>query len=236
MRSRQNYGLTFGGISLADFNCYYDGREMWRKPRRRVERFSVAGKNGDLLIDDESYDNIVRPFNCYINGNFPQNYTNLINELSEVEGYARFETTEEPDIFCMASLYSEIQPDLWQFNDKGTFTLEFDFKPQKWLKSGEMAIYVDDSISVFNMTSQNAKPLIEVTGTGSITINNSVLTLANNTSTVFIDCEMENAYEGTINRNPDLTIVGGFPVLVPNENAVSVSGCTINLIPRWWRL
>ena len=82
----------------------------------------------------------------------------------------------------------------------------------------------------------DAKPLIEVSGTGTITINDSVLTLDTNTGITTIDCDMQDAYEGTINRNGNLTVVNGFPVLNSGENEVSVSGCTINLIPRWWRL
>jgi ABC-type polysaccharide/polyol phosphate transport system ATPase subunit len=71
---------------------------------------------------------------------------------------------------------------------------------------------------------------------GTITINGIELTLATNTSTTIIDCETENAYEGAINRNGDLTVNNGFPTLDLGENEISVSGCTINLIPRWWRL
>ena len=81
-----------------------------------------------------------------------------------------------------------------------------------------------------------SKPLIEVSGTGTITINDSILQLSQNTSITYIDCDLQDAYEGTINRNPNLTITNGFPILKSGNNSVSVSGCTINLIPRWWKL
>lgn len=233
---RKNYTFTFNDISLIDYQCFYDGSQLWRKPERLVEKCSVVGKNGDLIIDQGSFSNISRPFSCYIRKDFIKNYTNLIDGLSSVIGYGRLETTEEPDVFYMASFVDEIQPDLEQFNEKGRFTLTFDFKPQKWLKSGENAIEIGSSISLVNPTSQNALPLIQVVGTGSITINSSVLTLANNTSTTVIDCESQDCYEGTINRNSDLTITGGFPVLT-KENEISVSGFTsVKLTPRWWRL
>ena len=227
--------LTFGGISLSDYGCFYDGSQMWRKPQRLFDMYSVAGKNGDLAIDQQKYSNITRPFECYINEDFDMNYNSLIDMLHSVQGYQRFECSEEPDVYMMALFSSEIQPDMWQFNKRGTFTLEFDFKPQKWLKSGETAISVDSSISLVNPTHQTALPLIEVSGTGSITINDSVLTLAQNTSTTVIDCEIQDAYEGTINRNNDLTIVNGFPVL-GDVNDITVNGCTIKIYPRWWRL
>ena len=233
---RKNHALTFNGISLVDYQCFYDGSQLWRKPERLVEKCSVIGRNGDLIIDQGSYSNITRPFNCFIRKDVIKNYNSLIDALSNTKGYGRLETTEEPDVYYMASFVDEIQPDLWQFNEKGTFTLNFDFKPQKWLKMGENAIEIDSTISLVNPTSQIALPLIEVTGTGSIAINDSTLTLANNTSTTIIDCETQDCYEGTINRNSDLTIVGGFPVL-EKENDISISGFTkVLLYPRWWRL
>lgn len=119
---------------------------------------------------------------------------------------------------------------------KGNSLNRCNCKPQKWLKSGLDGISVSGSSTITNPTLIDAKPLLEVTGTGTITINDSELTLSTNTSTTIIDCELQDAYEGTINRNPDLVVVGGFPVLKSGDNSVSVSGCSINVIPRWWRL
>lgn len=228
--------LTFGNISLSDYDCFYDGSQLWRKPEKMVDFYSVPGRNGDVSVSQNKYSNITRPFSCHIRKDWATNYDALINALSAIEGYARFETSEEPDVYMMASFTDEIQPNLWQFNERGTFTLNFNFKPQKWLKSGENAVEITGSLSLVNPTNHPSLPLIEVVGTGSITINSSVLTLANNTSTTFIDCEIQDAWEGSINRNGDLTIQGGFPVLTA-ENEITVEGFTsVNLYPRWWRL
>lgn len=233
---RKNETLTFNGISLSDYQCFYDGSQLWRKPEKMVDYYAVPGKNGDVQVSQNKYSNITRPFECHIRKDWNKNYNSLINELSAVNGYARFETTEEPEVFMMASFESEIEPSMWQFNERGTFTLNFNFKPQKWLKMGENAIEITNTKSLLNPTNFDAFPLIELVGTGSITINSSVLTLSANTSTTFIDCEIQDAYEGTINRNGDLTIVGGFPVLT-QENTITVSGFTsCKIYPRWWRL
>lgn len=227
--------LTLGNVSLSDYHCYYDGSQMWKKPQRLFDMFNVPGKNGDLAIDQGNYSNVTRSFNCYIRNNFDANYSALIDELSSVQGYQRFECSEEPDVYMMAVFKDQIDPDMWQYNREGTFSLTFDFKPQKWLKTGEIAIDVTN-LTLINPTHQSALPLIEVIGTGSITINDSVLTLANNTSTTYIDCEIQDCYEGTLNRNGDLTVVNGFPVLT-DSNTISVSGFTsCKLYPRWWRL
>lgn len=228
--------MTVDGISLSDYQCFYSSSDLWRKPERLADAFSVPGRNGDLFISQNKFSNVTRSFDCHIRENWNRNYSALVGMLSANDSYARIETTEEPDVYMLGIFLSEIEPDMWQFNRRGTFTLSFNFKPQKWLKSGEDAIYVDSSATLLNPTQFEAKPLIEVTGTGTITIGESVLTLSQNTSTTYIDCDIQDAYEGTINRNSDLTISNGFPVLKPGTNEVTVSGCTINIIPRWWRI
>lgn len=233
---RKNLMLTFENVELSNYQCFYDGSQVFRKPEKMIEKYSVVGKNGDLIISQDRYSNIVIPFDCHIRENFNENYHALINYLSSVEGYGRLETTEELDIYRLATFYGSIEPEMWQRNERGTFTLEFDCKPQKYLKSGEYPININGSQVVFNPTKMIAKPLIAVTGTGKITINDTVLTLSTNTGTTYIDCDIQDAYEGTINRNGNLTLSNGFPTLKAGSNTVSVSGCSILLYPRWWRI
>lgn len=228
--------LTFNGVSFADYGTYYDSSQIFATPEKQVEFFEVVGRNGDLSISQDRYKNINIPYNCFIRQNFIENFNNLMNFLLSQEGYQRLENTKEPDIYRMAQYVNELEPDTGAFLKYGNFTLNFNCKPQKWLKSGENPIPITNSAIVLNPTLFNAKPLIEVSGVGSIQIGSSILTLDTNTGTTIIDCDMQNAYEGSINRNSNLTIQNGFPVLVSGENQVSVSGCTINLIPRWWRL
>ena len=228
--------ITFDGVSFADFNTYWDGAEHFSTPEKDVTFYTIPGRNGDLSISNNRYNNIERNVNCFIREDFRQNYISLINFLLSREGYKRFESTKEPDVYQMAQFIKNIEPQTGAFLKYGSFTLTFNFKPQKWLKSGEIAIPITTSLSITNPSNQIALPLIEVQGTGAITINSSTLTLANNTSTTVIDCETQDCYEGTTNRNSDLTIVGGFPVL-GKTNSISYTGFTsVKLTPRWWRL
>lgn len=228
--------LTFNGVSFEDYGTFYDSSQIFITPEKQTEFFEIPGRSGDLSISQNRFANVSIPYNCFIRRNFIENYTNLMNYLLSQDGYGRLENTKEADVYRMAQFVSETQPDTGAFLKYGSFTLTFNCKPQKWLKSGENAIYVDDSITLMNPTQIEAKPLIEVTGTGTITINNVPMELDTNTSVTYIDCDIQDAYEGTINRNPYLTLTNGFPVLYPGENEVEVDGCTINIIPRWWKL
>jgi len=227
--------LTFNYKPFEDFNTFWDGADLFGTPQKDSSFYSIAGKNGDLEIFNGRFLNKELPINCFIRENFIENYSNLINFLYSQDGYKRFENSNEPDIYRMASFVSEIEPDTGVAMKYGQFVLTFNFKPQKYLKSGEIAIEGDSEL--LNPTNFTALPLIEVVGTGTVQINDSILTLANNTSTTFIDCEIQDCYEGSINRNPDLTITNGFPKLVKGLNVIEQSGFTsFKLYPRWWKL
>lgn len=228
--------LTFDGVSFREFNTFWDGSELFGPAEKDVEFFSVPGQNGDLSIFNDRYKSKKRRVNCFIREDFKKNYSMLMNFLLSRDGYCRFENTLEPDIYRMAEFVSPSDPETGMFLRSGWFELEFIFKPENWLKAGEKPIAVSSSKQIENPTYFSAKPLIVVTGTGSITIGDSILALSQNTSTVVIDCLTEDASEGTINRNSDLTITNGFPVLKPGNNTVAVSGCSIEITPRWWRL
>lgn len=230
--------LTFNGKNIADFSAFWDGSRLFDTPEKDVQFISVLGRSGDLSISNGRYSNIEVTIPVFIRNDFKSNYRGLLSYLLSQEGYGRLETSEEPDIYRMAQFVKATQPITGPFNISGRVDLVFNCQPQKWLKSGENPISLtagSSNVAIFNPSLMEAKPLIKVTGTGTITINTSVMTLSTNTGTTYIDCEIEDAYEGATNRNGNLTVTGGFPRLGV-ENRVSVTGCSIQLIPRWWTL
>ena len=230
--------LTINGTALSDFNAYYDGSNWFAIPEKDIEKIEVAGRNGDLTISNGRFKNISIEFPCYIRENFRGNYSALINFFYSLDGYLRVESDEDPSVYRMGLLASQIDPEMLQFNRAGMFSMVFDFMPQKWLKSGENRIALSASNTIYNPSQFDSKPIYEVQGTGSITVNGVEFSLSTNTGTTIIDCDLQDAYEGTINRNRQLTITGQIlPVLKPGANEVTVTGFTsVNLIPKWWRL
>lgn len=229
--------LTFGNKSFSDFNTFFDGSLTFEKPSKSVEFFSVVGKNGDLSISNDRFENIKLTIKCFIRQDFKTNYSALIDYLSSLEGYQRLETTEEPETYRMAQFVDAVKPSTGTFIHYGSFSLVFNCKPQVFLKEGEKEITITNNLALQNPTYKKAKPLIKVRGTGSITIGGKTLTLSQNTGQTFIDCETQDAYEGTINRNGNLTITSEFPYLDIGKNTITFSGFSnVVIIPRWWRL
>lgn len=55
---------------------------------------------------------------------------------------------------------------------------------------------------------------------------------------ITIDCELQDAYSSSINRNHDIFVQTTFPELDPGENNISFSGgiISVEVTPRWWTL
>ena len=230
--------ILFNNRALSEFGVSVDGSELFTVPAKVVETVSIPGKNGDLLLPSNRWENVVISIPCGIKKNFRGNYSALVAYLNSIDGYARIESTEFPDVYRMAHFASAIEPSMGQFNRFGMFTLNFDAKPQKYLKSGEYPIDITGVTTITNPTQFSAKPLLMIQGTGLITIGSYAMRLTANTGTTVIDCELQDAYEGTINRNPDIEYVtGDFLQIEPGTATVTLSsGMTGTMIPRWWTI
>ena len=89
----------------------------------------------------------------------------------------------------------------------------------------------------YNPTPFESKPLIKVTGTGTLTVNGVQIAISATPTT--IDCELMEAYNGTTSRNSDIVLTPNkFPVLKPGNNTITLgSGITkLEITPRWWRI
>lgn len=98
---------------------------------------------------------------------------------------------------------------------------------------------VTGSDTIVNPTPFASRPLIRLYSNGTVSINGISITVVNSTSYVDIDCDIMDCYEGSTNRNADVTFsTYDFPVLVPGENTFTiVSGIGgIVVTPRWWQV
>lgn len=96
-----------------------------------------------------------------------------------------------------------------------------------------------DSDSMSNPTAFPSQPLIRVYGNGSFTMDGITVTVSSASSYTDIDCEAMDCYEGSTNRNNDVSFsTYDFPTLQPGDNAVTIiSGITaVEITPRWWQV
>lgn len=230
--------LTYNDTSSLDYHTYLSGAGAFEMPERDVSRVEIAGRNGDLLIDNGRYENIEIKYPVIIMENFETNKRAMAWAFNSKAEYKRLEDTFQPDCYRMARFVGvKDSKTNWRY-DAGTCTFVFDCKPQLWLKSGEQPISVSGTATIINPTNEEALPLIRVTGTGRFSINNDTFELLNNTSTTIVDSELREVYEGTINRNDDFERYNyELPKLYAGENEIVCdSGISLEIVPRWWTL
>lgn len=91
-------------------------------------------------------------------------------------------------------------------------------------------------INLYNPTIFDAKPLIKVTGYGTLTINDDDIDIASGQTHVYIDSEAQDCYTEGVNKNDKVTFESHkFPVLKPGVNYIAYSGSItkVEISPRW---
>lgn len=232
-----NY-LTFAGRSTNEFGIWISGEGTYGAPERNVQTQEVAGRNGNLLFDMGNFRNITLKYPAAIKTDMPSRIRDFLNFAGSQVGYQRLEDTYHPYEYRMARFQSKLSIDSAGYmNRSGQFTLEFDCKPQRFLKSGEDSIDFTGSGILYNRTEFEAKPLLRVfgSGAGSVGIGSQTITISSISEYVDIDCEIMDAYKGAVNCNGNVSFTDDI-VLKPGNNNIAKSGniSKVTIIPRWW--
>ena len=231
--------IIFNNKSSADCRIQVAHPPGYAYPERDYTITHIPGRNGDIIQDNGCYKNVERTYEVSFdvpNEDFAT-YANAVSAwLHSTTGYARLEDSYEPNYYRMAT-YQESNIFENLYNQAGTATIVFECKPQRFLKTGDNIIAIQNSLTIMNPTGFEAYPLFKVTGTsGVLTVNGNSITFSSIDGFVMLDCELQDAYKENINKNS--TISGTFPVLKPGSNMISWTGniSSVTMKPRWWTI
>lgn len=231
--------LIFNNKNIGDFGVGISGSGTFAAPKRDLETVSVPGRSGDLTMDNGRYNNIKITYPCYIYREFAKNFDDFRAFMLSCVGYKRLEDTYHPYEYRKAFVASDLDPKVYALNRSGEFDLEFSCMPQRFLKLGEETISLEEDSTLVNPTLFDAAPLIRVYGSGMLGVGSNTITIEDVNDYIDIDCDIQDAYHGSLNYNDKITLnSGSFPVLSPGENGISISGdiSQVDIIPRWWTL
>lgn len=228
--------LKINGTALT--GVYVDASLSYNKPVKDVETFRVPGRNGSLIIDNDTWANVVITYPCY--SKTVAAMESIVNELGSLRGYQKIECSNDSTHFRMGVPVIPQAPVIKIVNTMAYFDLAFDCKPQRFLNSGETVTTKTASGTISNPTKFASRPLLRITGTGTFTINGVGITVGNHgQSYVDVDCEMMDCFYGSTNLNAYVSFSGNeFPVLSPGSNSFTFgTGITqVKITPRWWEL
>ncbi len=231
--------IIFNNKSSADCRIQVAHPPGYTYPERDYTITHIPGRNGDIIQDNGCYKNVERTYEVSFdapNEDFAT-YANAVSAwLHSTTGYARLEDSYEPNYYRMAT-YQESNIFENLYNQAGTATIVFECKPQRFLKTGDNTIAIQNSLTIMNPTGFEAYPLFKVTGTsGVLTVNGNSITFSSIDDFVMLDCELQDTYKENINKNS--TISGTFPVLKTGSNTISWTGniSSVTMKPRWWTI
>lgn len=231
--------LFFAGHSSLEYGIYISGTDTYKGAERAVSYQDVPGKNGSLVWDEGRYKNITIPYESFVRRNFPQYSEAARQWLLAPQGYQRLEDSYHPNEYRMAVFAGPVDFVGRFLNLSGEVTLNFNCKPQRWLKSGEQAIPITSGQTIYN-PGMPSEPLIEVVGNGTLNVGTYTITVSEiaGTGPVSIDSDAKDAWQGLSNVNGNVKLENHqYPIIQPGEVEISYTGFTsVSIIPRWWRL
>ncbi len=239
--------FIYNGMNSRDFGLTISGEDTWSRPQPDIKRISVPGRNGDLIQLGNRFQNLDITYHCGIIKDLRTNFDAFNAKLLSDPGYHRLEDSYHPEYFRMAVFESALDPDVKKRAIVGEVDIQFNCKPQLFLKSGEVEQAVVNGGYIYNPTPYTARPKIRFDFSGSaaggaITINGVTISAQYpNTGEVFIiDCDRQDIYKyGTSeNWNNEFSLLNGeFFELKPGRNLVTCSGIqydTLYITPNWW--
>ena len=175
--------IIFNGKRGTDYNMTVESRPPAVYPSRRGEKYQIAGRNGSEVHEDNTFENYTQPYKVWIGGRRAPLGARALSRsiaawLLSSSGYCRLEDSYEPEFFRLARFAGPLNVEqlLYKF---GRCTLEFDCKPERYLKTGEEAVTLFENVTdlsrpatatIHNPTEFIAAPLIRITGTGEFLI------------------------------------------------------------------
>lgn len=202
----------------------------------------MAGRQGGLL-DDEMMCNWLAPsssittYGVYVNTT--SKYLNCkCSSASDVTAFKAMLSTTP-----LVVVYPLAEPQTYNLT-----ALEVDLlvgNSHVWASTGDITLtYGADPYKVINPTLFESKPLLMVTGRGTLSVGDVTITITGTASQVlYIDCDIMEVYsitDGQMQPQNSLVTMNSydFPKLKPGANKITLGvGITqVVVTPRWWRV
>lgn len=240
--------FLFGNVNSEDYGVYISGSGTFNKPSRRVERFSVPGRNGDLTIDEGCYNNVTVTYPCFIARGFESRFHDFMAAMMVQKGYQRLKDTYDADHFREALFMDEVEPEPRTLNRTGTFDLSFNCKPQRFIVNGDrfVDLFPTGQAGIYNPTRYAALPTIRIYGYGALALSSAdhsydyTVTVAQHTENyVDVDSYAEECHIDGDSMNQYVTIgTTGFPKLHNGETFATKADTitSVEIMPNWWEI
>jgi len=229
-----NY-FEFDGFRSDAAGLLVERRNTLGLPERDVEKIHVPGRNGDVLVDHGSYQNVRVSYDCAARGNAA---LELLKQALTVGGYRLLTDSYSP--WQRLALYaSALDIEELILQRAFRFTIAFDCKPQRYYNRAQV-ITGTSSVAITRPAGfTQGDPRIEITGAGSVTLSTPQgnIPLGTLTGSAVIDSEAMVAFRNNTNGTRTAIDIPFWPRLTAATTTITAAGATsLKISPGWWCL
>lgn len=229
--------IEFNGKTNEDFGLFISDIELRKKAKPRTKTITVEGRNGTLVDYLGSYEPYTRKVKLV---NRRDSDISRVYEWLTGKGILR--TSLDEGGFFYVDVLEGIERDYlgksYHAKIHHTVPVTFLVQPFFYLDAGTRPLEITATKKLFNIGTYEAEPIITVygTGTGTVYINDQVVTLSNLVAPLTIDCKLQEVFENNLPAGRKMQ--GDFPVLEMDSNTISFTGGITKLVitPRWCEL
>ena len=171
--------ITFNGVTSTSVGVQVAHPPMYVYPEKDSEAVHVPGRNGDIIIDRDSYKNVPREYELTVydvdhpDWTYSERMVKLSNWLHSAKGYAKLSDTYDAGYFRKARYVEQADEFENYINQGGVGRIIFDCRPERFLDSGDTTTTKNKgsgssgttTLTLQNPTQYYSKPYIKLYGT-----------------------------------------------------------------------
>lgn len=247
--------FIFNGVSAQSLGLQVERYPKIIKPKKRVTRYTIPGRNGELTHWDGSYEDVIIQYECWFKPiNKQKDLTETAHLIADwlytAPAGARLEDTYDAGYFRKATFVGPVQIENL-LNRHGRCVLEFRCSPQAFVVgSDELRAIPFSGGLISNLTQYDARPLFAISSNGSfggtVSYGEYALQLLygqlNFPTTIYVDCDILEAWyveDGEAISCNNVVDSPNWPIIPPGVFTISWAGVGIDgvsVATRCWKL
>lgn len=226
--------FIFKGIDSRDMGIAVVGISPIIRAAKKVNEIEIAGRNGILHEDTNTFQNYTKDIECAIKNRDKQ--CSFDDICSWLTGSGELIVSSEPDKIYRVFIKNQISiADVLKSFSK--FLVQFDCFPFKYsVNKADEEKTLTAPTTVYNQGTVYSEPVITVYGTGDVTltVNDTDYTLVGIDGYVTINSEVQEVYKDSTNKNNSFLAMN-FPRFEVGANTISWTGnvTKIKVEPQW---